>query len=253
MLRLEGIWHRYGAIEALRGVSLEWGPGLTMVLGPNGSGKTTLLRIAAGLVAPLGGRVLLQGRPLARQTGWQRGRLIAYVPQDGPLPEGMTVYQVVMLGRLPHLGWLGAEGQEDVRAVQEAMHLASVEALRDRPVQELSGGERQRVRIARALSTRAPVLLLDEPESHLDLSHQSALAGILRRQAVEGHTVVMVVHDPNLAALADRVIVLAGGRVVADGPPAHVLVDRVMAAIYGDGFRIVQAHDGLRAVVPSAG
>lgn len=255
MLSLEGVTHRYGAPpEVLRDVDLRLGPGLTALIGPNGSGKSTLLRIAAGVLKPWRGAVRLDGRPLARMPARERARRIAYLPQQVLLPDGMDVMQVVMLGRLPHLGWLGPETARDREAAWKAMEATGVAALARRPVETLSGGERQRVALARALATGARYLLLDEPTSHLDLHHQSALVGTLRRLVSdEGMAVLMVVHDPNLAALADRVVMLAGGRVVADGPPDGALEPAVLRAAYGPGFDVLQAPDGRRAVVPSAG
>ncbi|WP_324668706.1 ABC transporter ATP-binding protein [Geochorda subterranea] len=254
MLSLEGIAHRYGCgTEVLRDVTLRLEPGLTALIGPNGSGKSTLLRIAAGLLAPWRGEVRLDGRPLVRVTTWERARRVAYVPQQVLLPEGMEVLQVVLLGRLPHMGWLGPESVQDRAAAWRAMEATGVSGLAHRPVETLSGGERQRVALARALATGARHLLLDEPTSHLDLHHQSALVGTLRALVERSRlAVLMVVHDPNLAALADRVVMLADGRVVADGPPRRALEPAALRAAYGDGFVILEGPDGRRAVVPSA-
>lgn len=253
MLELEGISHRYDGTDVLRGVSLALEPrGLAVLMGPNGSGKTTLLRAAAGLLRPRRGKVLLEGRPIERYDGWSRGRLVAYMPQQTRLPDGMTVRQVVSLGRLPHVGWLGSTTRRDEEAVEKAMRAARVEGLADRPIERLSGGERQRVALARTLATGARYLLLDEPASHLDLHHQSALVSILRERAAAGQGVLMVVHDPNVAHLADRVALMVHGSIEADGPAPEVLIPETLRRAYGTGFDIVEAPDGRRAVVPSS-
>lgn len=255
MLRLEAVTHRYGpAAEVLHEVTVSVDAGLTALIGPNGSGKSTLLKIAAGLLVPYRGAVCVDGRLLTRFSTWERARRIAYVPQQALLPDGMNVLQVVLLGRIPHMGWFGAETARDRAAAWRAMEATGVAGFALRPVETLSGGERQRVALARALATGARHLLLDEPTSHLDLQQQAALVATLRRLIEEeGLVALMVVHDPNLAALADRVVLLAGGRVVADGTPGEVLTPSALASAYGGGFDIVESADGRRAVVPAAG
>ena len=255
MLRLESVTHRFGpAVEVLRDVTVSVDAGLTALMGPNGSGKSTLLKIAAGLLTPVRGAVHLDGRPVSRLSTWERARRIAYVPQQPLLPEGMNVLQVVLLGRIPHTGWFGTETARDRQAAWQAMEATGVSELALRRVETLSGGERQRVTLARALATGAHHLLLDEPTSHLDLQQQGLLVATLRRLVQErGLSVLMVVHDPNLAALADRVVLLAGGRVVADGAPRDVLTPKALTSAYGGGFEVLESPDGRRAVVPAAG
>lgn len=254
MLQLERVSHRFapGGPDVVRDVSLSVGPGLTALLGPNGSGKTTLLKIAAGLLRPWKGSIYLDGRPISRCSTWERARLVAYVPQQTLLPDGMNVMQVVLLGRIPHTGWLGAETAKDRAAAREAMEATGLGSLALRPVHALSGGERQRVALARALATGGRYLLLDEPTSHLDLKHQAALVAVLRQKKAAGTGILMVVHDPNLAALADRVVLLAGGTVVAEGPPGQVLAPGALSVAYGGGFDVVEAPGGRRAVLPGA-
>uniref|UniRef100_A0A7C2C1N0 ABC transporter ATP-binding protein n=1 Tax=Thermus islandicus TaxID=540988 RepID=A0A7C2C1N0_9DEIN len=224
---------------ALKGVDLALPPGEWLaLLGPNGSGKTTLLKVMAGLLRPRGGEVLLEGRPLRAYGSYERGRLLAYLPQNGPCPEGLLVEEVVRLGRLPHLGLWGREGREDREAVEWALEVTGAAAFRGRLLGTLSGGERQRVLLARALAARPKYLLLDEPTTFLDLEHQGGVVVLLRRLAGMGVGVLSVLHDPNQAALAHRVAVLRGGRLVAQGRPEGVLREGLLAALYGPGVRV---------------
>ena len=229
---------------ALKGVDLLLRPGEWLaLLGPNGSGKTTLLRVMAGLLRPRRGEVLLGGRPLRAYGSYERGRLLAYLPQNGPYPEGLLVEEVVRLGRLPHLGLWRREGKEDEEAVDWALEVTGASAFRGRLLGTLSGGERQRVLLARALAGRPRYLLLDEPTTFLDLAHQGVVVGLLRRLAGMGLGVLSVLHDPNQAALAHRVAVLEGGRVVAEGRPEAVLQEPLLARLYGAGVRAARVGD----------
>ncbi|GLV49054.1 iron ABC transporter ATP-binding protein [Thermus sp. LT1-2-5] len=224
---------------ALKGVDLRVGPGEWLaLLGPNGSGKTTLLRVMAGLLRPKGGAVYLEGKPLGAYGSYARGRLLAYLPQGGPYPEGLWVEEVVRLGRLPYLGLWGREGREDLEAVAWALEAAGAAHLRGRLLGTLSGGERQRVFLARALAARPRYLLLDEPTTYLDLEHQGEVVALLRALAGRGVGVLSVLHDPNQAALAHRVAVLREGRLVAEGPPAAVLTEPLLQGLYGPRVRV---------------
>ena len=217
MLEARGLSVFYGGKAALRGVEFSLRPGEWLaLLGPNGSGKTTLLSALLGLL-PYRGEVRLFGREIRRLSGWARGRELAYLPQDAPVPEGLTVAEVVALGRLPHQGLLGAERPEDREAVRWAMEVTETRGFAGRLLSTLSGGERQRVMLARALAARPRFLLLDEPTNHLDLDHQARLLRLLRRLAGEGMGILTVLHDPNHARAADRALLLEGGRVLAEG------------------------------------
>ena len=232
MLQASGLVVRYGRRVALSGVEFAVRPGeWVALLGPNGSGKSTLLLALLGLLA-FEGRVELLGRPLAAYTSWERGRLLGYLPQDAPVPEGMRVREVVALGRLPYQGLFGRWREEDEEALGFALRATETEALADRYLETLSGGERQRVALARALAARPRFLLLDEPTNHLDLDHQARLLGLLRRLADEGMGVISVFHDPNHARAADRVVLLEAGRVRAEGP-LRALVDKILALYPG--------------------
>ncbi len=222
--------------EVLRGVSLSLARGdLVALLGTNGSGKTTLLRCFGGTLVPSAGEVRFDGRSVA---AWRRealARRVAVLPQQLELPGGFRVAELVAMGRAPHARRLFGSTAEDDAAVERALNDADAAELADRPVEELSGGERQRLLVAMALAQEPELLLLDEPTLHLDLSHQVALLGAIRRlRARRGLTVLAVLHDLNLAAaFAPRVAVLEAGRVVVDGPPLEVLTPELVRRVFG--------------------
>jgi len=224
---------------ALLGVDLAVRPGEWLaLLGPNGSGKSTLLRVLAGLLRPGEGRVWLEGKPLRAYGSYPRARLLGYLPQSGPYPEGLLVEEVVRLGRLPHQGLWGRERREDWEAVEWALEVTGTATLRQRFLGTLSGGERQRVLLARALAARPRYLLLDEPTTFLDLEHQAEVLALLRGLSRMGVGVLSVLHDPNQAALAHRVAVLKGGRVIAEGEPQAVLTEPFLRSLYGPQVRV---------------
>jgi iron complex transport system ATP-binding protein len=210
------------------------------LLGSNGSGKTTLLRLLAGTLAPRAGRVLLEGEPVTSLPHRERARRLAVVPQDTSMAFDFTVMEMVLMGRTPHLGALGLERPEDLRAARDALRLAGILPLAARPLSRLSGGERQLAVIARALAQRPRVLLLDEPTAHLDIRHRIQIAGVLERlNREEGLTILATSHDINLAARhARRMILLDAGRVAADGEPADVMRPDLLSAVYGTPLRV---------------
>ncbi len=208
------------------------------LLGPNGAGKSTLLRLMAGLLQPGAGQVQLGDERLERLSSWRRGQQIAFLPQNGGYPEDLTVEEVVLLGRTPHLGLLGRAGKADWEAAFWAMEQTQVTGFRHRLLPTLSGGERQRVLLARALAARPKFLLLDEPTNHLDLHHQAEFICLLAGLRAQGLGILTVLHDPNLAARADRVAFLHQGRIRALGAPLEVLQEPLLQGVYGPGVRV---------------
>jgi iron complex transport system ATP-binding protein len=239
LLRAEGLGLSLGGRRVVDQVSLALAPGQWVALvGPNGAGKSSLLSLLAGLRAPDAGRVLLDGRPLADWPARERGQRLAWLSQQGEADGELAGADVVGLGRLPHQGLFGAPSAADVAAVQAAMAETASTPFAQRRLGALSGGERQRVLLARALAVRSPVLLLDEPTTHLDAPHQRALVRSLVQRARAGCAVLAVLHDLNLALAADRLLVLHQGRLVADGPPADAAVRQRLVAVFDDAFSI---------------
>lgn len=242
----------YGVAEVVHEVDLRVEGGRCIaVLGPNGAGKSTLLRLLAGILPLTGGEILLEGRPLATWRRRQLARRLTLVPQAVAFTFPLTVEEVVNQGRAPHLGPWRPPTAADRRAVHRALREVGLEGKAQVSVHRLSGGERQRVVLARALAVESNLLLLDEPASALDLHHQVALAGALRRRLQAGVGVVLVAHDVNLAlALAEEVVVLANGRVAARGRPADVLAPDLFAGVFGVEAEFLARADGSPVMVP---
>lgn len=212
----------------------------TVLAGPNGSGKSTLLRGLSGGLKPLAGQVLLDGRPL---SGWgmrARARRIGLLPQAPQTPEGLRVADLVAYGRHPHRGLLSRWSAANQAACNRALEQTGMQDLALSPLDALSGGQRQRAWIAMALAQESDILLLDEPTSFLDLSHQLEVLRLIGDLVAAGRTVVAVLHDLNQAARhADHVIVLQSGKVVAAGPPDQALSAGVLARVFGVGATVL--------------
>jgi iron complex transport system ATP-binding protein len=240
-LRCEGLTLRLGGRVVVDGVSLALRRGQwAAVVGPNGAGKSSLLALLAGLREADAGRVWLHGRALGELPPRERARQLAWLAQQeqGGAEAEMAAIDIVRLGRLPHHGLIGAPGAADDAAVQRALIETEALALAGRRLAELSGGERQRVLLARALAVEADVLLLDEPTTHLDAPHQRALLRGLAARARDGAAVAVVLHDLTLALAADRVLVMAAGRLVADGAPADATLRAALQAVFDEAFTI---------------
>jgi iron complex transport system ATP-binding protein len=225
----------------------------TAVVGPNGAGKSTLLAVLAGLLAPARGSVILDGRPIADWTSRERARRVSWLGQAASTDADIAAHEVVRLGRLPHIGVLGTPMRADETAVAAALAECETSGFAHRRINTLSAGERQRVLLARAFAGGAPVLLLDEPTIHLDAPHQRRLSRSLRARAGAGAVVLSVLHDLTLALAADRLVVLADGRLRADGPPADPAVRAVLTAVFDHAFTIerLERRGGARwAAIP---
>lgn len=207
---------------------------VTGLLGPNGSGKSTLLRLVAGVQGPDRGTVTLDGADLLATRRRERARLVAFVEQDATTEVSLTVLDAVLLGRIPHRSLLAGDSDADRQIAHDVLVRLGLAELGARELASLSGGERQRVHVARALAQDPSVLLLDEPTNHLDIAAQLATMSLLGKLAADGVTVFAALHDLTLAAgWCDHVIVLSGGRVVAAGPVAEVLVPEILDDVYG--------------------
>jgi iron complex transport system ATP-binding protein len=251
MIALDGVSVRFGRHVVVDGVDAEIARGEWVALiGPNGAGKTTLLRAITGLV-PSEGTIFVGGAPIGSLGRRELARRVALVPQLPLLPPALTVTEYVSLGRTPYISYLATESRRDLDAVAQALERLELEALAERLLGELSGGERQRAVLARALVQDAPALLLDEPTSALDIGHQQQALELLDTlRADAGLTVLAAMHDLTLAGqYADRVLLMDGGRVVADGPPGTVLDEERLSRHYGASVSVLR-HAGGLAVVP---
>jgi len=238
------------------GLDLELAPGrITAIVGANGSGKSTLLRGLARLLRPLAGSVTLDGHDVHGIPARRFARMLGILPQEPIAPEGVTVAELVMRGRHPHQGVFGARSADDEAVVAEALRLTDMLEFAGRRIGELSGGQRQRAWIALALAQNPDVLLLDEPTTFLDIAHQLEVLDLLAElNARLGTTVVMVLHDLNLAArYADELVVMTRGRVHAAGSPGDVITEDVLAEAFGLDARVIaDPETGSPLVVPAA-
>lgn len=249
-VRLRGVCAQpNGARErVLHGVDLEVrGSAVHAIVGPNGAGKTTLLRVLAGLLRPSAGTAEVGDTPIASLSPKARARSIAIVPQGLEAVPPMSVSRFVACGRY---AWRG-DAPSDAAAIAAALDRTGLAPLADRGLATLSGGERQRALVARALAQDAPVLLCDEPTASLDVDQQIAVLEILAGESCRGRAVVVVTHELNLASqFADRVTLLAHGRVVASGAPNEVLTRDVLVPVYGDGLHFGELTSGRPLIVP---
>jgi len=244
-LEARGLVVRLGGHTILDGVDLAMEPGqVTAVLGPNGAGKSTLLACLTGLRRPQGGEMRVGGRPLADLSDKDRARLIGYLPQTPEVAWSLDVRTFVGLGRTARLGAFGPS-EADRQAVERALAATQLMEFAGRDITTLSGGERARAHIARVLAGEPRWLIADEPLTGLDPSHQMDAADLMRGFARAGGGVVVTLHDLAFAArLADRVVVLVEGRVLADGPPAEALAPEILAQAYAVEVRWISGAAG---------
>ncbi len=230
LLKVENAYVELGERDVIKGVSADFHPGaLTGVIGPNGAGKTTLLRALAGLLPVKAGSISLDGQPIDSFDRKETARRVGYLGQKQEPAFPFRVEETVMMGRYPHLGRLSPETGADREAVDTALRDVDATDLASRAINELSGGELQRVLIARTLAAQTPVLLLDEPFANLDVKHCLDILEILRAQAREGRTVVVSVHDLNLAhRYCDELLLLYEGEILAQGNAGSVLTPRLI-------------------------
>ncbi|MET8909670.1 ABC transporter ATP-binding protein [Micromonospora sp. NPDC004551] len=245
----------YEARTVLDGLDLDLpADAFTVIVGPNACGKSTLLRTMARLLTPRRGAVLLDGTAIRDLPTREVARRLGVLPQSPLVPEGITVADLVGRGRQPYQRWWRQWSAEDGRAVEEAMAMADVAELADRPVDTLSGGQRQRVWIAMTLAQDTEALLLDEPTTFLDLAHQVEVLDLLHRlRAERGRTVVAVLHDLNQAArYADHLVAMRAGAVVAAGPPREILTADLVRDVFGLDCVVVPCPvTGAPLVVPA--
>ena len=246
-----GICASLGPAEVLRGMDMalpaaRW----TSIVGPNGAGKSTLLKVLAGLL-PYQGEVTLLGQSLATLPRRERARELAWLGQSEVSGDDLTVWDVAMLGRLPHQAWLGAPSAADHAAVEQALRATQAWDWRARTLGKLSGGERRRVLLARALAVQEKVLLMDEPLANLDPPHQADWLGLVRTLVKQGCTVVSVLHEISMALQADEMLVVADGRVTHQGACADAATHRALEQVF-DGRIAIHAIGAQWVALPIA-
>ncbi len=221
-----------GNVTVLHGIDLALPRGRwTSIVGPNGAGKSTLLKVLAGLL-PHAGEVTLLGQPLATLPRRLRAQQLAWLGQNESTGDDLTVWDVAMLGRLPHQAWLAAPNAADHAAVEQALRATQAWDWRTRALGQLSGGERQRVLLARVLAVQAQVLLMDEPLANLDPPHQSDWLDLVRVLLAQGKTVVSVLHEISMALHADEMVIMAQGRITHQGPCADAATHRALENVF---------------------
>lgn len=243
MLKIQNLSVCYGSRVILKSINLEVNKGeMLVLLGPNGSGKSTLLSAISGILPCVQGSISLGGHALGLLHPYERARCISVVPQNAMLPPAFSVWETVLLGRAPYINFLGQISAADESIARAALEKVDALALAERSMGELSGGEKQRVLLARALAQSTPILLLDEPTTHLDLQHQMGLLDLIYKLVHQQDlTVVLALHDLNLAArYADRVALLAHGQMRALGTAKQVLRAELIAEVYGWPVQVVE-------------
>jgi iron complex transport system ATP-binding protein len=237
----------------LRDISFTAKPGdLVGLIGPNGSGKSTILKTMSRIITPLGGTVLVDGRDLSGYARQDLARRVGVVPQLPLLPSTFTAFEIVLMGRNPHLGLFQHETRHDYDLARDAMEKTGTFHLADRHINELSGGEIQSVLIARVLVQETDSILLDEPTANLDIGRQIEVMDLISRLCREQKlTVIAAIHDLNLAAqYCTRLLLISQGRLYAEGTPAEVITDENIAAVYGAGNTVfTHPVNGLPAVL----
>jgi iron complex transport system ATP-binding protein len=242
MLKIQNLSVSYGSRRILHSISFEVQSGEVLALiGPNGAGKSTLIRAVSGVI-PYSGHVSTNGDDFASLSTMQRAKYIATVPQAVSLPPAYTVWETVLLGRTPYLGFLGQPSKKDEEIARQSLERVSAFSFAERRVGELSGGEQQRVLLARALCQSTPILLLDEPTAHLDLQYQVGLLELVSELAHKDNLAVLVaLHDLNLAAhYADRIALMVAGNIKAMGKPKDVLQPELIQEAYCLPVKVVQ-------------
>lgn len=235
MLKIQNLSVNYGPRRILHDVSLDVRSGeVVALIGPNGAGKSTLIRAVSGVIPIAGGQVRTNGDDFASLSTLERARYVATVPQAVSMPPAYTVWETVLFGRTPYLGFLGQPSRKDEEIARQSLARVNALPFAERRVGELSGGEQQRVLLARALCQSTPILLLDEPTAHLDLQYQVSLLELVHELAHKDELAVLVaLHDLNLAAhYADRVALMVAGKIKAMGTPKEVLQAELIAEAY---------------------
>lgn len=253
LIRLEQLSFGYHHKAVLENISLSIDEGGVMaLLGPNGSGKTTLLKLVLGLLKPACGSVLLNGCNINAIPHKELAQLIAYVPQIHKETFGYRVFDVVLMGRMPHKPFFSRYGEEDRRIVREALDKLGIADLAERPYTEVSGGERQLALIARAMAQGARIVVMDEPTNGLDYGNQVRLLERLKKLSREGFTFMFSTHHPDHAmSVADRVVMMQDGRILHDGPAEETVTSTSLKELYDVDVRLFAVEENVHVCVPA--
>lgn len=254
MLKVKGVHfrHKESRSDILKEIDFDAYAGkMTTVLGPNGSGKTTLFKCIAGLWKPQKGAILFDGKDISGLSHKERAKIFAVVPQEHDPPFPYSVLDAVLMGRVSHVSMFSSPSKHDYLKAQEAIDTVGINHLKERPYTKISGGEKQLVLIARALAQESPVLLLDEPTSHLDFRHQVAvLKKVKEITRKKGLITLMTLHDPNLAMIfSDKVVMINDGHVVSNGLPQEVITKENLKSVYGIDVSVVN-WNGTKIIYP---
>jgi iron complex transport system ATP-binding protein len=248
-VQANNILARLSNIPVLHGISVRFETGRwTSIVGPNGAGKSTLLKVLAGIL-PHEGSVELFGQNMQKIAPRERAKKMSWLGQNEASADDLTVFDVAMLGRLPHQPWLASPSLEDFAAVEQALRSTQAWDWRGRALGQLSGGERQRVLLARALAVKAGVMLMDEPLANLDPPHQSDWLTIVRQLVAAGKTVVSVLHETTMALQADDMLIMAAGKVTHFGACTDVATHQALELVFEHRISI-KALDGMRVSLP---
>ncbi|MBQ0886067.1 ABC transporter ATP-binding protein [Streptomyces sp. RM72] len=254
-LAARGVTVGYGSRSVIDGLDVAIPPGvITTIIGPNGCGKSTLLRTLSRLLRPTGGTVVLDGEDIASLRTRDVAKKLGLLPQAPVAPEGLTVSDLVARGRHPHQSWLRQWSSDDADVVRRALAMTGVSDLADRPVDSLSGGQRQRVWISMTLAQGTDLLLLDEPTTYLDLAHAVDVLDLVDDLHESGRTVVMVLHDLNLATrYSDNLVVMREGAILAQGHPRDVITADLLHEAFGLRAKVIDDPVGDRPLVVPIG
>jgi iron complex transport system ATP-binding protein len=251
VLNTQGLSYAYKKKTVLHDVTFELQAGEVLgVVGPNGAGKSTLIKLLTRVLEPSSGSITLNKKDIREFSRLELARHLAVVPQSSDLPSDYHVFDLVMMGRTPHLGFLSRESKEDTNLIERVMQRTDTWMFKNRFARELSGGERQRVVLARALAQEPRFLLLDEPTNHLDLKYQVEVLSLVKQEVARGLGALVVLHDLNLAArLCDRLLVLSEGHIAAQGNPGDILKKELLERIYQTKVD-VSIQQGLLVILP---
>ena len=256
-LELQNVEVAYGHTVVVKDVTFQVMPGeMVGLIGPNGSGKSTIIKAISRVISLRSGKIFLDGKDVFKMRRGDLARLIGVVPQMSILPSAFTAFEIVLMGRNPHLGLLQYESAKDMAITWQAMERTATQTLAERIVCELSGGEIQRVVVARALAQEPKSILLDEPTANLDIRHQIEILDLIKNLCLENNLMVVIaLHDLNLASqYCDRLILINNGKVHAQGTPVEVINSQNIKEVYGtDGCVYTHPANGLPAVLLKAG